>query len=218
MRNTGKKVKENNTYQKIMWIMIILLLVVLAVFFVLKNLSDSDKDSGKIETKPDSVQIKTEDEVKLNLNVAGFKYGQTMPVKFTCEGDNVSPNIKWSKPKSNKVKSYSLIFDDPDAPNGLWVHWILYNIPFDVTELREGITWQELQEMKIQPGLNSWNNHTYGGPCPPDGEHRYFFKIYALDSILSIDGQVNKEILEEKMKNHIVSEEILLVKYEKKSR
>lgn len=127
-----------------------------------------------------------------------FNPGESIPQKYTCQGDDISPALFWENPPP-KTQSFVLIMDDPDAPNGLWVHWVVFNIPSTIRNLMEG----ELPPYAIN-GKNSWGNVGYQGPCPPQDIHRYFFKIYALDSFLNLDKNSTKQVIENAMKGHIL--------------
>lgn len=147
-----------------------------------------------------------------------FSPNESIPVRFTCQGEDVSPPLQWSNiPK--KAKSLTLIVDDPDAPDPrapkmTWVHWILYNIPPYCDHLGEDLQSNHLPEGAIQ-GLNDWQNRCYGGPCPPIGRHRYFFKLYALDTVLPDLGGVTKADMENAMKGHILAKAELVGTFEK---
>lgn len=135
-----------------------------------------------------------------------FNDGEMIPSKYTADGENISPPLKISDVPGNTV-SIVLIADDPDAPVGTWDHWIVFNIDPKITEIEEGT------EPAGVKGSNSWGNTGYGGPAPPSGIHRYFFKIYALDILLDLpDGSTKKEI-EDSMKEHILDKSELIGKY-----
>lgn len=143
-----------------------------------------------------------------------------IPTKYTCEGQDISPPISWSNvPK--EAKSLSLIVDDPDARDPddpkmkNYVHWVLYNIPITANGLKGGITEKELPEGTVQ-GKNDWGKTGYGGPCPPSGKHRYYFKLYALDTVLPNLHEPTKAALEKAMSGHILSETQLMGTYQKK--
>lgn len=155
--------------------------------------------------------------VKMELRVesSAFKEGDLIPPKFTCEGVNISPHLKWSGAPAG-TKSFVLITDDPDAPVGDWVHWLLYNIPPDLTELKENIAPEKKLPNGSLHGLNDFKKFGYGGPCPPSGTHRYYFKIYALDILLKPEpGAVKKEILQA-MEKHILAEGRLMGRFKRK--
>lgn len=135
----------------------------------------------------------------LSLTSQSFADQNNIPKKYTCNGQNSSPDLEWSGAPSG-TKSYVLIMDDPDAPNGTWVHWVLFNIPGNLKQLSEAA---ELPAGAIS-GHNSWEQKGYGGPCPPSGTHRYFFKLYALDTILTINSSVRKSDVLNAMQDHIL--------------
>jgi Raf kinase inhibitor-like YbhB/YbcL family protein len=142
-----------------------------------------------------------------------------IPEKFTCEGEDVSPALTWSDVPEG-TKSFALIVDDPDAPDPAnprmtWVHWVLYNIPAKISSLPEAVKEKDLPKGTSQ-GLNDWKRTGYGGPCPPIGKHRYFHKLYALDTALPALKQPTKAKLEEAMEGHILSKTELIGLYQKK--
>ncbi|MCX6169849.1 MAG: YbhB/YbcL family Raf kinase inhibitor-like protein [Ignavibacteriales bacterium] len=141
-----------------------------------------------------------------------FKDGELIPPKYTCDGANISPPLSWTTPPE-KTKSFAIIVDDPDAPVGAWVHWILFNIPSDARELiEESSSKHNLPKGTIE-GTNDFRKNNYGGPCPPSGTHRYFFKLYALDLLLPLKESTTKKQLLDAMKGHILAEAILIGKY-----
>jgi Raf kinase inhibitor-like YbhB/YbcL family protein len=159
-------------------------------------------------------------EGKMKVTSKAFENGGKIGLIYSCEGENISPALEWEKGPANTA-SYALICDDPDAPMGTWVHWIVYNIPVMMTGLPQGFGKMGLISLGqgIKQGQNSWNRMDYGGPCPPSGIHRYYFKIYALDIVLTFrtDEKVTKDVLLEKMKGHILSSGELMGKYEKRA-
>jgi len=140
-----------------------------------------------------------ESQMTLTVTSNAFQDGRKIPVKYTCDGDNLSPQIAWSGAPSG-VKSYAVIMDDPDAPMGTYVHWVLYDLPASTQELAEGV-----QGMGIA-GTNSARKTIYSGPCPPRGpEHHYIFKVYALDKILGIREGGSKADVESALKGHVLA-------------
>lgn len=148
----------------------------------------------------------------IELTSSAFKNGGMIPEKYTCDGDDNSPPISW-KSVPEETRSLALICDDPDAPMGTWVHWVVYNIPPEIKELKENIT----PERKIKnggiQGMNDFKKIGYGGPCPPGGTHRYFFKIYALDTKVDLDPGATKSQLLIAMEGHILAKGDLMGKY-----
>ena len=134
---------------------------------------------------------------------------QPIPVRYSCDGEDVSPPLDWSDPPAG-TQSFALIMDDPDAPGGTWDHWILFNIPAEVRNLPEAGSAGEIGAIF---GMNSWGRSDYGGPCPPGGTHRYFFKLYALDTTLSLDESAGKEQVLAAMEGHILGEAELMGTY-----
>lgn len=153
----------------------------------------------------------------LTLTSSAFSQNGKIPKQYTCDGEDISPPLSWSNlPKG--TQSLALIVDDPDAPDPrapkmVWVHWVLYNIPPDAEGLPEGVS-------QLPPGtkegLNDWKRTGYGGPCPPIGEHRYFFKLYALDTVLPDLGHPTKRQLEQAMQGHILEETALIGTYRRR--
>ncbi len=146
----------------------------------------------------------------LNLKSKAFDNKEYIPQKYTCEGENVSPPLQWTDVPS-KVKSFVLICDDPDAPMGVWVHWVIFNIPANITNLEEGVLPENSASEGIICGINDFGNIGYGGPCPPSGlAHRYFFKLYALDSLLSLKEGILKQQVLSAMDGHIIAQAELI--------
>lgn len=141
-----------------------------------------------------------------------FVEGGSIPSKYTCDAEDISPPLKWKGEPAN-TESFVLIVDDPDAPVGNWDHWLLFNIPKTVHDLPENLT---LSPIGAVCGKNSWGNSTYGGPCPPDREHRYFFKLFALDIKLNLSSNATKPQIESAMHGHIVANAELVGKYIRK--
>ena len=149
----------------------------------------------------------------LALSSPAFENGGMIPSKFTCDGSDVSPALEWSGAPEG-TKSLALICDDPDAPMGTWVHWVLYGLPADTKSLPEGVPAKESIERGARQGRNDFKRIGYGGPCPPSGKpHRYLFKLYALDSALELAPGAKKGDLEKMMKGHVLAEGRLVGKY-----
>ena len=124
--------------------------------------------------------------MNISITSAAFSEGQPIPQKYSCEGSDISPPLAWTNRPAN-IKSYALIMDDPDAPMGTWVHWVLYDLPPDATGLPEDVAKTQTISNGAKQGMNTWPRLGYGGPCPPPGKpHRYFFKLYALDAMLNL--------------------------------
>ena len=151
------------------------------------------------------------------LTSAAFVHQGAIPPKYTCEGDDVSPPLNWINLPPG-TKSLALIVDDPDAPDPAapkmtWVHWVLYNLSPSENGLPEGAS---VLPAGTQQGLNDWQRTGYGGPCPPIGRHRYFHKLYALDTVLPHLGRPTKTMLEQAMKGHILGQAELVGTYQKR--
>ena len=156
--------------------------------------------------------------VKLSITSTAFEHEGRIPRQYTCEGDDVSPPLVWSE-LPDDTKSLVLIVDDPDAPDPAnprvtWVHWVLYDIPATATGLAEKVAPSALPP-GTREGLNDWKRTGYGGPCPPIGRHRYFHKLYALDTELGDLGRATKAEVENAMKGHVVAEAVLMGTYQK---
>ena len=152
----------------------------------------------------------------LTLTSSLFHHQGDIPRRCTCDGEDISPPLSWSGVPAN-TKSLVLIVDDPDAPDPqapkmVWVHWLLYNIPPAATSLAEGIAAMHLPEGALE-GINDWKRTGYGGPCPPVGRHRYFHKLYALDTVLSDLGHPTKSELENAMHGHVLASTELIGRY-----
>jgi Raf kinase inhibitor-like YbhB/YbcL family protein len=175
---------------------LIVLLVLLSSFYSLAQ-RETKQEGGKMEIK---------------LKSTAFKEGEFIPKKYTCDGENVSPPLEWSGIPA-ATKSIALICDDPDAPMGTWVHWVIFNIPASANKLNEKISSHKVLEDGTAQGNNDFRKIGYGGPCPPGGIHRYFFKIYALDKRVELaPGATEKELIKE-MEGHILAEGKLMGKY-----
>ena len=148
----------------------------------------------------------------IKVTSMAFQEGGTIPQKYTCDGEDISPPLAWSSAPEG-TKSFALISDDPDAPMGTWVHWVIYNIPAHITELHEHIPPEELLENGAKQGMNDFRRIGYGGPCPPGGTHRYFFKLYALDTEIDIVVGASKPELLRAMEGHILAEGQLMGRY-----
>lgn len=143
----------------------------------------------------------------LDITSPAFRNNELIPSKYTCDGINVSPPLNIDD-ITEEAKSLAIIVDDPDAPRGTWVHWVMWNIPV-THHIKEN------EAHGIQ-GMNDFQKHQYGGPCPPSGTHRYFFKVYALDTILDLPANTGKAQLEKVMAEHIISFGELVGLYKKR--
>jgi hypothetical protein len=151
--------------------------------------------------------------MSMKLTSPAFQAGGTIPKKCTCDAADVSPALEWSDAPAG-AKSFALIADDPDAPAGTWVHWVIFDIPASARGLPEGVPASESLETGARQGRNDFGRIGYGGPCPPRGPaHRYFFKLYALDAKLSLKSGIKKSDLEAAMKGHILGQAELMGRY-----
>jgi Raf kinase inhibitor-like YbhB/YbcL family protein len=162
-------------------------------------------------------QSKTEGkQMTLELVSSAFSEGDFIPAKYTGDGDNVSPPLKWTEPPVT-TKSFVLVMDDPDAPMGTWVHWVIYMIPQSVLELPEGVAKNETVLDGIRQGRNSGGGIGYDGPAPPKGKpHRYYFKLYALDDVITLKPGATKEELMKAIQGRVVEEAKLMGRYQRK--
>jgi Raf kinase inhibitor-like YbhB/YbcL family protein len=160
--------------------------------------------------------IAPQGEKSMTIESAAFMQGKPIPEKYTCEGGDASPPMSWTNAPQG-TKSFALIVDDPDAPAGLWVHWVLYNIPASTHALQAGIKKSEATSAGRQ-GVNDFKKIGYGGPCPPPGTpHRYFFKLYALDAQLPLRPRASKKDVEAAMQGHVLAPAQLIGTYQRGS-
>lgn len=162
--------------------------------------------------------VKDKIEMSMSIMSSAFMHGREIPQRHTCDGVNTSPPLQWIGMPSG-TKSMALIVDDPDAPDPAapqttWVHWVLYNIPAGTSSLADGGTENHIPAGALQ-GINDWHMQSYGGPCPPIGKHRYFFKLYALDRVLPDLKKPTKTKLEKAMQGHILDQSSLIGLYKR---
>lgn len=164
------------------------------------------QDQGRSRKQGDSGKA-------FELKASEFQSGGVIPKKFTCDGGDVSPALQWTEPPAG-AQSFALIMDDPDAPGGTWVHWVLFNLPGTARELPEGVPPDAELSNGGRHGESSFGQLGYGGPCPPPGPpHRYFFKLYALDAKTRLDPGATKADLERTVKGHILAKAELVGRY-----
>lgn len=150
----------------------------------------------------------------LTVTSCAFHEGELIPRKYSGDGDDISPPLSWSGiPEGSK--SLALISDDPDAPMGNWVHWVCFNIPPNEPGLTEKIPPVDRLENGAKQGINDFRQLGYGGPCPPSGTHRYYFKLYALDTVLNLRPGITKKELESAMKGHVLAQGQIMGKYKR---
>ena len=148
----------------------------------------------------------------LAIESSAFEYGDPIPREYTCDGSDISPPLAWNNAPA-ETKSFVLIADDPDAPVGTWVHWVYYDIPQSVMELPESFPPDERPETGGAQGITDFKRIGYGGPCPPGGTHRYFFKLYALDTMLGLDPGASKRQVLQAAEGHVLAEAQLMGTY-----
>jgi hypothetical protein len=150
--------------------------------------------------------------IPFSIFTSAFNEGDPIPEKFSCDGENLSPALEWSE-VPDRTSSFVLIMDDPDAAGGTWIHWVLFNIPGEVTALAGSVPSEATLSDGSVHGANSWGRSDYGGPCPPSGTHRYFFKLYALDVTLDLPVGSAVETILESMDGHVLAEANLMGTY-----
>ncbi len=150
--------------------------------------------------------------MEIKINSPAFEDGGMIPSQFTCDGPDMSPALGWEAVPEN-AKTLAIICDDPDAPMGTWVHWVIFNIPADLGGLEEDVPADEVLASGALQGKNDFRRIGYGGPCPPGGTHRYFFKIYALDAELDLSPGATKSQVLEAMEGHILAQGKLMGRY-----
>jgi Raf kinase inhibitor-like YbhB/YbcL family protein len=149
----------------------------------------------------------------MKLESPAFRHGGLIPDKYSKDGGNITPPLAWTGVPRG-TKSLALIMDDPDAPSGVFVHWLVYDIPPTVTELEEGLPPKPTLPNGARQGRNGFGGMGYGGPQPPSGTHRYFFHLYALDSKLDLPAGASREELDQAMQGHILEEAQLMGRYQ----
>jgi len=168
------------------------------------------RSTSKNNQKPQDVLVTektTESTANMTLTSTAFLHDQTIPTKYACDGDNINPPLTITGAPET-ARTLALIVDDPDAPVGTWVHWLVWNISPTTTEIAEN----SVPEKSTQ-GTTSFGKPGYGGPCPPSGTHRYFFTLFALDALVELDGKATVTELVEAMKGHIVAQTQLIGRY-----
>jgi Raf kinase inhibitor-like YbhB/YbcL family protein len=151
--------------------------------------------------------------VALQITSPAFADGERIPVKHTADGDDVSPELRWGGLPPN-TQSIALVCEDPDAPRGIWTHWVLFNLPADKPMLAEGVSTEKELPDGTRQGKNDFGKIGYGGPSPPKGKpHRYYFKLYALDTKLNLSAGATRQQLLDAIKGHVVAEGQLMGQY-----
>jgi Raf kinase inhibitor-like YbhB/YbcL family protein len=160
----------------------------------------------------ESLNSSTSPMTTMKLESSAFVHKQSIPSQYTCDGRDISPPLAWDEPPAG-TRSLVLICDDPDAPGKTWVHWVVYNLPPEVRSLPENVPQDNPLPKGALQGINDFGTTTYGGPCPPSGTHRYFFKLYALDRVLELPKGATKAQVESAMKGHILAQAELIGHY-----
>jgi Raf kinase inhibitor-like YbhB/YbcL family protein len=149
------------------------------------------------------------------MTSSAFKQNEAIPKEYTCDGADLSVPLSW-KNVPEASKGFALIADDPDAPRGTWVHWVIYDIPVNLRELSAGIGHDESLQNGTRQGKNDFGKIGYGGPCPPSGPaHRYHFRLYALDQMTGLKSKATKQQLLDAVKGHVLAEALLIGTYKR---
>jgi len=160
-------------------------------------------------------KVKGGEAMAFEIKSSAFVHGQAIPKKYTCDGPDVSPQLTWTDPPAG-TKSFALIADDPDAPMGTWVHWVLYDLPVGARQLPEGVSKQETLPDGTKQGINDFRRIGYGGPCPPSGKpHRYFFKLYAADKKIGLPPNATKQQVLDAIQDHTLGQAQLMGTYKR---
>jgi Raf kinase inhibitor-like YbhB/YbcL family protein len=205
-----------HTLADIRWVRITILLGLTLSCLLLKPVEAAE--IGSLVSQKENREKKEKAVMSMTITSSSFPNNGAIPARHTCDGHDISPELFWTEIPEG-TRSLVLILDDPDAPDPAapkrtWVHWVLYNIPPDAAGLSEGIATAELPP-GTREGLNDWHHTGYGGPCPPVGNHRYFHKLYALDTVLPDLKQPTKAALEKAMHDHIIGYAELIGRYQR---
>ena len=188
------------------------------IFLLLAMIMAACAPAATAESDPPATSETPSTEVTMSLALTSdaFANGQSIPAKYSCVGRNISPALAWNDPPAG-TQSFALIVDDPDAPMGTWVHWVLFNIPAAARNLPEDlpVTGKNMDPNAIYVGKNSSGNIGYDGPCPPSGTHRYYFKLYAVDTTLNLLPGASKEQVLKEMEGRILAQGELMGTFSK---
>jgi Raf kinase inhibitor-like YbhB/YbcL family protein len=168
--------------------------------------AESEEEEVVLEEQATPTEVEP---LVFSISTVEFSEGEAIPTRFSCDGENISPTLEWTGAPEG-TSSYVLIMDDPDAPVGTWIHWVLFNIPGDASGIVESIPAEPILPDGSIHGANSWERSDYGGPCPPGGTHRYFFKLYALDGELDLPEGSSLDAVLASMEGHIIAEASLM--------
>ena len=186
--------------------------IFLSIIVIFLMYSCQSKDEEKVQINTTQEKKEKEVNMQFKLTSPAFEEEGMIPKKYTCDAEDISPPLTWESVPEG-TKSLAIICDDPDAPVGTWVHWVLFNLPPDTKKLIEEVSTTETLENGAKQGTNDFGNIGYGGPCPPGGTHRYFFKLYAMDIMLNLEAGIKKTDLLNAMEGHIIFETQLMGKY-----
>ncbi len=178
--------------------------IIALLFFLAGVTMGCGRSSSPISEAP-TLAEQEDQALTFQLTSPAFAPGGPIPRKYTCDGEDISPPLQWRDPPQG-TQSFALIADDPDAPRGTWIHWVLYNVPANARSLSEAVPPDAELPDGSRHGQNSWKRLGYGGPCPPGGTHRYFFKLYALDTMLDLPAGATKKQLLKAMEGHILAQ------------
>jgi Raf kinase inhibitor-like YbhB/YbcL family protein len=187
-----------------------IMFILLAAGIVLASCR-STKKTGESKDPP----AQGEQAMAITISSPAFADGGMIPVKYTCDGEDISPQLTFDNVPPD-AKSLALVADDPDAPMGTWVHWVMYNLPPDTRTLPENVAADEKLAGGAVHGITDFGRFGYGGPCPPSGTHRYYFKLYALDTRLDLPSKANKKDVVKAMEGHILAQGELMGKYKRR--
>lgn len=197
------------------------LFIIIFLLAVISGCVAEEKEKNTPTPSPTSTPTAIEKNTKevttmqnISISAEAFQTGGAIPEEYTCDGSDVSPALSWRGIPAN-AKSIALIMDDPDAPMGTFVHWVLFNIPPDTTKLPRGVPKNRTLNDGSSQGITDFGRTGYGGPCPPGGTHRYYFRLYALDTMLDLQPGSSRKQLENAMKGHILAQGELMGKYER---
>lgn len=190
------------------------------IVFLLMSCGNTKDQNQSPQTTPSAENQNEEDTMtassgSFSITSTAFKEGETIPQKYTGDGQNISPPLKWESVPA-QAKSFALIADDPDAPMGTWVHWVIFNIPPAATGLSENVPRKDSLTNGSLQGINDSRKIGYDGPSPPSGTHRYYFKLYALDAVLKLSSGITKPQLLKAMEGHILAQTQLMGRYSRK--
>lgn len=154
--------------------------------------------------------------MKFQLSSTAFRENEAIPQAHTCDGRDLSPLLEWDG-APDKTASFAIVCEDPDAPVGTWIHWVIFNLPGNSRGLPEGVPADKQLSNGARQGMNDFRRMGYGGPCPPPGPaHRYYFRIYALDNTLDLQAGASRKDLDRAMRGHILAEAALMGRYQRK--